>query len=479
MPDFRDLDAYDDRPVNRPLTVAGLLKGVKSEFQRAWNGLIVEGEIHSIKAYPSGHVYFDLKDAREDALLSCVLFRRDAQQLKFSPKVGDLVQIAGGLNVYEPRGQMNFIARSMVPAGSGALYARFLELKDKLASEGLFAAERKRKLPAYPTTVGIVTSPEAAALRDVLRTLKNLAPWVSVILYPASVQGAQAEGELITALKTCEMRREVDVVLVVRGGGSLVDLWSFNLESVARMIAAISIPVISGVGHETDFTIADFVSDVRAATPTAAAALAVDGWTKAAALLGELDRRMDKSIRMMTQSLGQRLEKADRMDFAIASLVEHARLRFAAVADIRRIVENRIDVGSQRVDYAQMRLTETMDKRLERVRSHLSQVEIKLQAPDTQQKKLTVDSLDKTLDRLLAGDVALKREKLKGLKKRLQGADVAGVLKRGFSLVVDESGKLVKDAQNLRIGQSIEVRFVDGQAKSTVQSISKDDTNRK
>ena len=274
-----------------PFDVAEILRSIKTELSRLWGDISVQGELRSFKVYPSGHIYFDLRDRKEDALISCVLFRRDAQRLTFRPKVGDLVELRGTLNIYEPRGQLNFIARQMKPAGAGDLFAQFLALKEKLAAEGLFAPERKKPLAAYPDVIGVVTSPEAAALRDVVRTLERNAPWVKVILYPTSVQGAAAEGEIVQALRLAAQRREVDVLLVVRGGGSIADLWSFNAESVARMLAQMPMPVISGVGHEVDFTIADFVADVRAATPTAAAAMAVEGWVHAAQRLAAAFRR--------------------------------------------------------------------------------------------------------------------------------------------------------------------------------------------
>ena len=459
-------------PVQRTLTVAGLLKCIKGEFSRAWSNLTVEGEIHSIKAYPSGHVYFDLKDAKEDALLSCVIFRRDAMRLRFSPKVGDVVEVKGGLNVYEPRGQMNFIAREMSPAGAGALYAQFLALKEKLAQEGLFDAERKKEIPTYPVTIGVVTSPEAAALRDVLRTLKNNAPWVNVILYPTSVQGAQAQEEILAALDAADQRQEVDVVLVVRGGGSLADLWSFNLEAVARRIAAMTIPVISGVGHETDFTIADFVSDLRAATPTAAAAVATQGWVTVVERLTELTHRADRVIARTLEVAKNRLSQTNRMDFAVVSMLRHARLRLDAVADIGKIVQGRIDASQQRVDMDQMRLQD-LTRRLLRDRvNRLALLQSKVQRPDFDKEKLTVNTLESTLKRLLSGDLALCREKLKGLKKRLSAVDVNRVMQRGFSLVVNDRGEVVRDVKQVSAGQTIEVRIAKGRAKSRVESTS-------
>lgn len=172
-----------------PFDVAEILRSIKTELSRLWGDISVQGELRSFKVYPSGHIYFDLRDRKEDALISCVLFRRDAQRLTFRPKVGDLVELRGMLNIYEPRGQLNFIARQMKPAGAGDLFAQFLALKEKLAAEGLFAPERKKPLAAYPDVIGVVTSPEAAALRDVVRTLERNAPWVKIILYPTSVQG--------------------------------------------------------------------------------------------------------------------------------------------------------------------------------------------------------------------------------------------------------------------------------------------------
>ncbi|MDO4936835.1 MAG: exodeoxyribonuclease VII large subunit, partial [Sutterellaceae bacterium] len=366
----------------------------------------------------------------------------------------------------------------------------------------------------YPRTIGVVTSSEGAAFRDVIKTVRNHAPWVNIILYPTSVQGAQAEGEILAALNAADTRQEVDVLLLVRGGGSLADLWSFNLESVARRIARMTIPVITGVGHETDFTIADFVSDWRAATPTAAAVKAVTLFSQVPSQLQDFERRAHKVVANVLNMAQTRLRQADRMDFAVKTGVRHAqmrvddvvrrnanamdfrlqqaksrfakadrmdytvrsmlqqaRVRLDAVADIGKIIQNRIDTCQQRVDMSQGALGEAALRGLETRLARLAVLDAQVKKPDFDKDRLAVESLQNTLKRLVSGDVAIRREKLKGLQKRLSGMDVNRVMQRGFSLVTDEKGKLVRDVKNLKSGDALTVRFAKGSAVSRVENV--------
>ena len=251
--------------------VGSLLRAIADSLEARFNPVAVQGEIAGFSRASSGHCYFSLKD--EQGQVRCAMFRRAAGLLDFSPSDGQLVELRGRLGVYEPRGELQLVVESMRQAGQGNLFEQFLALKAKLEAEGLFEVDRKRPLPLLPRAIGVVTSLGAAALHDVVSALQRRAPHIPVVIYPASVQGGQAAGELREALLKAYRREEVDVLLLVRGGGAMEDLWAFNDEQLARTIVASPVPVVSGVGHETDFTIADFCADVRAPTPTAAAEL--------------------------------------------------------------------------------------------------------------------------------------------------------------------------------------------------------------
>ncbi|HWI81477.1 exodeoxyribonuclease VII large subunit, partial [Ramlibacter sp.] len=273
-----------DRPGLAPRIwqVGALCRAIADSLEARFNPVAVRGEISAFSAAPSGHCYFSLKDGQGQ--IRCAMFRRAAQLLAFRPREGDSVEVLGRLGVYEPRGDLQLIVETMRPAGQGALYEQFLRLKARLEDEGLFDSARKRPAPALPRGIGVVTSTGAAALHDVVTALRRRAGHVPVVLAPAAVQGAQAPAELVAALQSLYRLAQagtLDVILLVRGGGSIEDLWAFNDERLARTIVASPVPLICGVGHETDFTIADFCADVRAPTPTAAAELAAqprDAW---------------------------------------------------------------------------------------------------------------------------------------------------------------------------------------------------------
>ena len=314
MPDYPARPAYS--PARQELfaadggreviSVSSLNRLARQRLESAFPLCWVSGEISNLTVAASGHAYFSLKDPQ--AQVRCVMFRNKAQTLGFRLENGLQVEARVLVSLYEPRGDFQLNVEGMRRAGQGDLYERFLRLKAKLEAEGLFAAERKRPLPAHPRTLGIVTSPQAAALRDVLTTLARRAPHVKVVLYPTLVQGEEAPRQIAAAIETAASRRECQVLLVVRGGGSIEDLWAFNEETVARAVAASPIPVISGVGHETDFTIADFVADRRAPTPTAAAEMASPNRLDLLHRLHGLENRL---ARRLTQTLEQRMQQLD------------------------------------------------------------------------------------------------------------------------------------------------------------------------
>jgi exodeoxyribonuclease VII large subunit len=312
------------------LSVTDLNRRVRALLENQFETLWVAGELSNVKPAASGHWYFCLKD--EGASVDCVMYRSRAQFLDFRPENGLRVEVRARVTLYEPRGSYQLAVDEVRKAGRGALFEAFEKLKAKLAAEGLFEAGRKRPLPAFPRAIGLVTSREAAALRDILTTLRRRSPMTPVILYPAPGQGEGAGSLIARAIRTAGERREVDVLVVGRGGGSLEDLWAFNEEAVARAIAACPIPVVSGVGHETDFTIADFVADARAPTPTAAAALASPDRAALCETVALLHRRMSRDLRRGMETRAQRLDGLARRLLTPAERIDRQRRDLASLA---------------------------------------------------------------------------------------------------------------------------------------------------
>ena len=290
------------------LSVGDLNRAIAASLEDRFDTVWVSGEISNFKAYDSGHWYFSLKD--EEGQIRCVMFRGRNGQVGFMPQSGDLVEVSANLGLYVPRGDIQLTIQTLRRAGMGGLYEAFLKLKAKLAKEGLFDEERKREIPTHPRSIGIITSPQAAALKDVLSTLARRAPHIPIVIYPTLVQGPDAPAGIIAALKAAQKEKAVDVILLVRGGGSIEDLWAFNDEKLAYAIAESSIPVVSGVGHETDFTIADFVADLRAPTPTGAAELASPRKDQ---MLQELDAIMQALLQRISQRVEREAQTLDQL----------------------------------------------------------------------------------------------------------------------------------------------------------------------
>ena len=301
------------QPVSRTVWAVGALcRAIADALQARFNPVTVRGEISGFSRAASGHCYFSLKDA--SGQLRCAMFKRAASGLDFMPRDGELVEVQGKLGVYEPRGDLQLIVEGMRRAGQGNLFEEFLKLKAKLEAEGLFETTRKRPLPVMPRAIGLVTSLGAAALHDVVTALQRRVPHIPVVLAPASVQGANAPAELMAALNQLYQLKTVpiDVILLVRGGGSMEDLWAFNDENLARAIVASPVPIISGVGHETDFTIADFVVDLRAPTPTAAAELVSASTESYLRALDEAQARLRKSLTHTLEREAQQVQQAEQ-----------------------------------------------------------------------------------------------------------------------------------------------------------------------
>lgn len=297
------------------LSVSDLNRAIASSLEERFDAVWVSGEISNFKAYDSGHWYFSLKD--EEGQIRCVMFRGRNAQVGFMPQSGDLVELAANVGFYVPRGDIQLTVQSMRRAGMGGLYEAFLKLKAKLAKEGLFDAENKRPIPTHPRAIGIVTSLQAAALKDVLSTLERRAPHIPIVIYPSLVQGPEAPAGIINALRNAQEENVVDVILLVRGGGSIEDLWAFNDENLAYAIASSSIPIVSGVGHETDVTIADFVADLRAPTPTGAAELA-------APRRDQLLQELEAISQALIQRVSQRVEREAQTLDQLALRLSHA-----------------------------------------------------------------------------------------------------------------------------------------------------------
>jgi exodeoxyribonuclease VII large subunit len=433
---------------NRVVSVRELNLAAKQLIEGGLPLLWVRGEISNFVSAASGHWYFSLKD--EQAQVRCVMFRHKSQYLDFKPGNGAQVEVLALATLYEARGDFQLTLEKMRPAGLGALYEAFERLKRKLEAEGLFDPVRKRDLPLLPRQIGIVTSPQAAALRDVLRTLANRMPNVPVLLYPVPVQGSGAAQKIAQAIKTANQRAECDVLIVCRGGGSIEDLWAFNEEVVARAIAASHIPVVSGVGHETDFTIADFVADLRAATPTAAAqAVVPDGQ--------ELRQRLAHQQQRLLRAATRRFEQAmQQVDYLLRRLVHPAQR-------IRQQSE-RLAALQQRLQLSQVNSQAQRQWQWNAVCQRLrgSQPDItRLNDLQANQARHLRQAMSRNLERHEA--------RLCALQQHLQHLDPQQVLARGYSLVRDVQGNIVSNSKPIALGDMLDIKFAQGGVSAVVQ----------
>lgn len=406
------------------------MRAIADSLSARFNPVTVRGELSGFSRAASGHCYFALKD--DTGQLRCALFRRAADQLDFVPRDGMVVEALGKLDVYGPRGDLQLIVDRLKPAGQGNLFEQFLRLKSQLEAEGLFDAARKRPLPAQPRSIGVVTSLGAAALRDVVTALRRRVPHVPLVIYPAAVQGAQAPAELVSALQTAYRRHaatgEVDVLLLVRGGGSLEDLWSFNDETLVRTVAQAPMPVICGVGHETDFTLADFVADLRAPTPTAAAELCAPAREQR---LGELAYLRERLQDGTWAAIDERAQGLDRLAQRLGR------------------PSGRLHDGRQQL----LQLEHGLRTRLQRT---------------TQAQAHRLATLEQGLR------PALLRA-MEGQQRRLQrSADALGlldprlVLQRGYAWLTDGQGHAIASVQQVRAGEKVQAELADGQLHMTV-----------
>lgn len=445
-----DFDNPDVAPTRPAMTVSALNRAVSGLLERSFPLVRVCGEIGNLTRAASGHWYFALKD--EQAQVRCVMFRARNALLDWAPRDGDAVELNAVVSLYEARGEFQLTVESVRRAGQGRLFEEFVRLKARLAAEGLFATERKRLLPALPRRIGVVTSLQAAALRDVLTTLARRAPFIGVVVYPVPVQGAAAGARIAAMLTRVAARAEVDVVLLVRGGGSIEDLWAFNDEAVARAIIACPVPVVVGVGHESDMTIADFAADVRAPTPTAAAELAAP---EAAALIATIDARhsaLARALRRLLDTAQQRIDYAARMTAA-------------------RRAPWRMQGG--RLEQLRLRSGAALVEALTRARA---QAEFRVQRmlvarPQASAAAVRVDALIAAGRSAIGARLAREQMRVATGLAALSHLDPGQILARGYSVVRDAGGALVRDSEGVGIGQTLEIEFARGGASTRVERL--------
>ena len=435
----------------REWTVGDLVRDVRLHIEDAYNDVWVEGEVSNLRAAPSGHMYFTLKDG--EAQLPVVLFKRQAQLLRFKPKDGLHVRARGKVTVYEQRGQMQLVAEAMEELGTGSLQEAFEKLKLKLGAEGLFSAERKQPLPPFPRCVGIVTSPSGAVIRDFLNVSARRHAALDVLLYPAAVQGESAAAEVAAGILYFNRARNVDVIVIARGGGSIEDLACFNSEMLARAIASSELPVVSAVGHETDFTIADFVADLRAPTPSAAAELITAQQHRVEERIEELHSRLMRACRYQLMMASERFS---RVSIAAAS----ARIR------------DGLGRRQQRLDELQFRMEAALRQHERVCMVKVQELSARLMRHEPTHKlranRESIQGLEQRLFRCAVLTLEQRRSRISNSSARLASLSPLAVLGRGYAVVFDEHGRLVHDAAQLRPGDTLLSRLARGSATSTV-----------
>lgn len=440
--------------------VRELVGQVRELIEREYGDLWVEGEISNFRPAPSGHVYFTLKDAA--AQLPIVLFRRQASLLRFRPEDGLHVLVRGRVSIYEQRGQMQLVAETMEPVGAGSLQLAFEQLKERLRAEGLFDADRKQPLPNFPRTVAIVTSPTGAVIRDFLNVVLRRHSGLNVLLVPVSVQGDQAPAEIESAIAYLNAACLKDpglihLIVLARGGGSLEDLAAFNSERVARAIAASRLPLVSAIGHETDFTIADFVADLRAPTPSAAAELITEAQHKIAEYLASQDHRLTRAARYQLLQAHQQLSRLStgRAEARIATLIHHR---------------------AQRLDELAGRLENALVTQLRRRQNHVHSLDASVLHHDPRralaQARERLELNRNRLHRSVEHGLHAQLNTLKSLDARLHALSPLAVLDRGYALVLNQNGGIVRSAAELHPGDALVTRVADGTFTSRVESTS-------
>ena len=439
-------------PERKVWSVSELTAHIRDVLAAQFSNLWVEGEVSNYHAAQSGHLYFTLKDAKSQ--VRCVCFRNQALRMKFRPEDGLKVTVRGSISVYEPRGEYQIYVEHIEPVGLGALQLAFEQLKKRLEAEGLFDEARKKPLPMLPRRIGVITSPKGAAVRDIIRILRRRFPNLHLIVYPVRVQGEGAAEDIVAALKYFDRQRSAEVILLARGGGSLEDLWAFNEEIVARAIAACAIPVVSGVGHETDFTIADFVADVRASTPSAAAEIVV---------------RTREEFRIHLREVEHKI--AQRMRYLLLEWRHHLK-ELATHMGFRRL-EDLLRRHRQQTDELTARLGLTLQSRLERLHRRYTIAGTRIISIDLRARIRTLglrllqrsSELAVRMERI----VVARRQRLERLRLQLEERSPLRLLERGYAICTDAAGNVVRAADQVAIGAEVNVQLARGRLAAEVR----------
>lgn len=431
------------------LTVSQLNQRARHLLEDVFPQVWVEGEISNLARPASGHLYFTLKDSQ--AQVRCALFRQNALKVRQALRDGLAVKVRGKVSLFEGRGDYQMIADAVEPAGDGALRLAFEALKEKLTGEGLFATERKRPLPAHPQRVGIVTSPTGAVIRDIISVFRRRAPQVSLTLVPTAVQGREATAQIVRALALADAQG-FDALILARGGGSLEDLWCFNEEAVARAVAACKTPIVSAVGHETDVSISDFVADVRAPTPSAAAELLAPD----------------------SSDLRQRLEGLERrLLLRMRQLIAHQHLRLDGLTRRLRHPGERLRQQAQRLDDLEMRLQRALDRQVSQRRERLARLETRLAAQHPGRAlgllRQRLDALAARLPRAMRETLGTRRLELQSQVQTLHAFSPLATLGRGYSILLDERGQAIRSASQTQPGQRLKARLGEGELEVRVE----------
>jgi exodeoxyribonuclease VII large subunit len=439
-------------PERKVWIVRDLVAAVRTRVEREYSDIWVEGEISNFRAHDSGHLYFTLKD--QNSQIRAVMFRSQARLLRFRPEDGMHIVLRGRVTVFEGRGELQLSAEYLEPKGAGALQIAFEQLKAKLQAEGLFDASRKKPIPALPRCIGIVTSPQAAALRDILNILRRRHHSATILIYPAPVQGESAAADVSNGVKYFNRVKNVDVIIIARGGGSAEDLAAFNHEGLARVIAGSGIPTISAIGHETDFTIVDFVADLRAPTPSAAAELVI---------------RSRQEIEEQAESLRLRLTRAMRYRLLIAKQTLTEAAQHGAFA---RMMEG-INQRQQRLDDLRYRLEKAERKSIEKHRRKWEQVSGAVRHYDVRRvlagMRRDLASHATAIVSAMQTILLRRRSRIEQIEHQLKALSPVAILERGYALVFDSSGKLVKNSAQVEVGEEISARLSRGSLTARVE----------
>jgi len=449
-------------PERRVWTVRGLVAAVRAHVEREYSDAWVEGEISNFRAPDSGHLYFTLKDG--NAQIRVVMFRSAARLLRFRPADGMQVVVRGRVTIYEDRGELQIAAEYIEPKGAGGLQVAFEQLKAKLEAEGLFAAERKKAIPPLPARIGIVTSPQAAALRDILNILRRRHHTANAVIYPAQVQGEGAAAEVASGVRYFnEIRshasRSVDVIIVGRGGGSAEDLAAFNDEGLARVVSASEIPVISAVGHETDFTIVDFVADLRAPTPSAAAELVI---------------RSRQEVENQAAAVGERLVRAmeRRLLQARHALMERAQDGgFARMMDLIRQRQQKLDDLTYRLERSERQALELMRRKWETAAAAVRHYDLRRVLAGMRGE---LEAGTAALAAAMRNVLLQHKVRVERMSRALETLSPLAILERGYALVFDGAGQLIKDAAQVKVGEEISARLARGEIRARVKKATAD-----